>query len=80
MADTVIKLVDKAPKDKLGLLALLEELTKQAKAGEFDEMLVVCFRSDGDFFTHGTGTKSYLHMVGALEFLKADVINSNKPQ
>lgn len=74
MTTEPIKLVEHKPKDNASAIALLEEILLEAKAGIVQEVLIVSFRPDGKFKTDASERKSNLVTIGALEFLKQDLI------
>jgi len=65
---------------KNDIVGMLDELRERASAGEFETMLIVAIRPDGSWQSkEGGGRKVHpLMVVGALESIKADLMESRK--
>jgi hypothetical protein len=53
---------------------VLREVTEKVQSGEIETLMVIGIRPDGKFWTKASPSMSSLQSVGALEFLKYDLI------
>lgn len=56
------------------LIEGLERLLERARSGEIEAIAYVALRPDQKFESNKIGHCSTLEMVGALEFVKADIV------
>ncbi len=61
------------PLDPREVMATLSEMLEQAKAGEVESFIAICMRPDGTFFTHHSGCKNLLALIGALHCAQHDL-------
>jgi hypothetical protein len=60
--------------DPQEIVATLEELLRRAKDGEFEAIVAVCLRPNGNFMTRSSGYRNSMQVVGALHFAQHDLI------
>ena len=62
-------------------IELLEQFLADAKAGKYDEVLVVAGHVDGEVFTWGwTRSEDLLGLIGRLERLKLQALRRMDPE
>jgi hypothetical protein len=78
MADPAkLSVVTAQQKSHEALVKHLEHLAEEARAGQIEAVVTVAFRPDGTFGIWRYGHYSDLHIVGALEFAKHDIMKHN---
>lgn len=65
------------PSNRLSIAAaeLLEDLAKEARAGEIESVILAAFRPNGQWKSCDSGQLSTLEKVGALTVIRNDLIS-----
>lgn len=80
MTEDTLKVVafkKKEPTPREDVISAIESILEKAKSGEVDAVYIVALHVDGDASTIFSSTEEYFRAVGAIEWLKKRVLESN---
>lgn len=76
----VLELVSSQPTPNQTLVKDWREFLRRAESGEFVGAVTVALRDDGSFVIFKQGFCSDLHLLGAVEYAKFDIMRTNAPR